>query len=87
MTDLFQPEETAQLSPRLKWMQEPQVKTHYCAAFVGDGDPWCAWDSKNEYKGDGGVPYDPDACGYGQTEDEAIVEFARINNLRLWNET
>lgn len=76
MTELFDIGES--LSPRLKWMREHEVRTFsldegYYEEF--NLDPWECTSNKGNFR-----------KGKGETEDEAIIDFARKNNLRLWNE-
>lgn len=81
MTDeLFEVEES--LSPRLAWMQKHKIRTHH-APWVEEA-PWSAWHPDNE--SEEGLPMDPEACGYGMNEDEAIVDLAKKLNIKLWNE-
>ena len=74
-------------SPRLKWIRERNVSTKLNENVQpGDEDefsvetiyPWCA------YVGTPDFPR-PDA-GYGNTEEEAIVDLAKLKGWRLWNE-
>ena len=75
-------------SPRLKWLREHKVSTHFNKDVQpGDEDefsgetiyPWCAYVGPLEY---------PRAdAGYGNTEHDAVVELAIINDWKLWNET
>lgn len=74
-------------SPRLRWLKKHDVHTHHNKNVQpGDEDelsgetiyPWVA------YKGLPNFPM-PNA-GYGNTEHEAIVDWAIKNNVRLWNE-
>lgn len=78
--ELFQIDES--LSPRLRWMQQHKFRTHH-APWCEDS-PWSAWHPENE--SEQGLPTDPEACGYGMDEDEAIVDLAKKLNLKLWNE-
>lgn len=71
-------------SPRLAWIKKHGVKTH-CAPHCCEA-PWCAWFAGNEYVGNPGIPDNPDACGYGHSEDEAIQDLAVGYNVPLWNE-
>ena len=80
MSELFDIEPS--LSPRLKWINEHQFRTHH-APWIEEG-PWSAWGPQNETPE--GLPMDPEACGFGMTEDDAIVDPAKKLNLKLWNE-
>jgi hypothetical protein len=82
------------LSPRLQWVAEHQIRVHYCAGIGCGGLPWCAWLPSNDDVIDigphdalkhGGLPIDPDACGYGHTEIEALEQLATIHRLRHWS--
>ena len=68
-------------SPRLKWMREQGVKTHHAPHC--EDSPWCAWFWDNC---ENGLPIDPERCGYGMTEQDAVVDLAKKNNVKLWNE-
>jgi hypothetical protein len=85
VSDLFHIEES--LSPRLKWMQEHKVCTEFeeTAVTRPKDYPWEAYSHVDDLDDDEDdpTPY----YGWGATEEEAIVDFARKNNLRLWNET
>ena len=74
-------------SPRLKWMRERKVSTHFNKDVqLGDEDefsgetiyPWCAFT---------GEPKFPRLdAGYGNTEHESIVALAILKGWKLWNE-
>lgn len=81
MNELFDIPE--QLSPRLAWIQKHDVRTHFSTACPES--PWSAWLPANQPNPDG-IPADPEACGYGMKQDDAIADLARKSNLRLWNE-
>ena len=76
---LFDSPETP--SPRLSWMRERGVRSHH-APHCADS-PWCAWFPNNDSNG---IPEDPELCGYGETEADAVVSLARIYQVKLWNE-
>lgn len=85
MTELFPPHEVAKDSPRMTWIQKHGVKTHH-APHCGDS-PWCAWERSNYPDGDEkGIPNNPELCGYGMTEAEAIQDMAKINRIPMWSE-
>ncbi len=81
--ELFPPEAVAALSPRLEWIARRKVRTHY--AIHCEDSPWCAWFPDNEVEIEG-MPNDPEACGYGDTEDEAITSLCKRYRVPLWNE-
>lgn len=83
--ELFDMESVKQDSPKLAW-----IKKHNAVAYKsrGSGDepdwmPWCAWLPDNE---ECGIPVDPEKCGYGHTEEEALRDLGVVNNITLWNE-
>ncbi len=87
--ELFPIEAVSQDSPKVAWMRKHGVKTHYSPHCESDDDggPWAAWERSNYPNGDAdGIPRDPELCGYGMTEDEAIRNMAAINRIPLWNE-
>ena len=74
-------------SPRLKWMREHNVSTHFDKDVQPDEEdeftgetifPWAAYSGKPELKRQG--------VGFGNTEHEAIVELAIRKDWKLWNE-
>jgi hypothetical protein len=87
MSDLFPIPET--LSPRLAWMRENRVRTHYQIKFEGMNDgqpdpnmlPWCAWLPSND---DNTIPKDPDLCGYGATEIDALMDLVAVTGVKGW---
>jgi hypothetical protein len=91
MNELFPADTVTQLSPRLLWMKKHQVRVH-CAEFMKEDpeeEPYCVWlpanDAFPEVAPDS-VPNDPTKCGYGKTEEEALVALAKLENIPLWNE-
>jgi hypothetical protein len=82
--ELFPPDSVAMISPRLAWIKKHGVRTHHSRAFEdAEWLPWCAafgepFEVINE-QGDG-------ALGFGQTEDEAIIDLAVKFDVKLWNE-
>jgi hypothetical protein len=74
-------------SPRLKWIRGHALRTHY-DKDVSPGDeceisgeklyPWVAFTGAPNFPR-------PDA-GYGNTEDEALCDWAIKMEVRLWNE-
>lgn len=61
-------------SPRLLWMEKHGVWTSK-TNFVDFEQPEHAWKAEAAGK-----------IGVGPTEDDAIVDLAKIMNLKLWNE-
>ena len=78
MNELFDPASVSSKSPRLRWMERHKLKTEFCKHIPEA--PWAAWD------GDLQTVIKNDLLGTGLTEADATVEWARINNVRLWNE-
>lgn len=72
MNELFQIEESK--SPRLRWMDKHGVWTQKTNAEEYE-DPEHAWKAQ-------AAGY----VGFGPTEDDAIVELARLMGIALWNE-
>jgi hypothetical protein len=83
MSDLFPIPET--LSPRLAWMRENRVRTHFNQSFADAKDkeaqPWCAWLPSND---DNTIPKDPDLCGYGATEIDALLDLVAVTRVKGW---
>lgn len=82
MKELFPEESVKKDSPRLAWIKKHKIQTHLAKhmADAGEDDPWSAW------IGDAIPPDNPDELGYGNTEDDAILDLAKGCNLKLWNE-
>jgi hypothetical protein len=72
-------------SPRLQWIERHGIQTHHAPHMKEDGTPWSAWLPSNQHSS--GLPMDPEACGYGMTEDEAMIDLAIKNRMKGWNET
>jgi hypothetical protein len=77
------------LSPRLEWMKKHDVRTHLQELMREEGSPWSAWLPAHDWDSECSTCY---ACefeehvGFGMTKDDAIVNLAKKNNLKLWNE-
>lgn len=93
--ELFPVELVSMDSPRLAWLKmvregrtkHGKVRTHYTADIAFEDDPWCAWFDDNSTGPDGeGMPDNPDACGYGATEEDALINLATGYGVPLWNE-
>lgn len=80
MSDLFPAEQMAMDSPRLAWVKRYNVRVHHVATCPA---PWSAWFPGNE---ENGLPSEPELCGYGQTEEEALRDLGVRNDFPLWNE-
>lgn len=86
MSELFDIKSVKQDSPRFAWMKHYGVKVKNCPdVTVGDeGEfgneqwPWYAFAHEASQ---------PEDFVGGETEDEALANFAKSKNLRLWNET
>jgi hypothetical protein len=72
MSDLFTIEES--LSPRLAWMQK-----HGITAMQSESGPWTAWSSLIQGR-------TAQNLGFGDSEDEAITQWALKLGISLWNE-
>jgi ethanolamine utilization protein EutQ (cupin superfamily) len=68
-------------SPRLKWMKKHGIKT-FCSGKAQDfdGKPWNCW------TGDLCEAMESNTLAIGETEADTIAAWAKINNVRLWNE-
>jgi hypothetical protein len=76
------------LSPRLAWMKNHRIRTHEWKQVEGDHNTfshlgfgrWVAYVGKMpDLEGEGNY------C-HGDTEDEAVVNLARANGWKNWNE-
>ena len=79
MSELF--EITATLSPKAVWIQKHDLN-FYCSGKSEDfgGEPWNCWKGSLELAIEIGETYS------GATPDDALVAWAKANNVRLWNE-
>lgn len=81
MSDLFEVPEM--LSPRLAWMKKHKVKTEQTPKNMVDeedefGNTCAAWYAMFRVPGKTAVG--------GDTEQDAICNFAKYHRLKLWNE-
>lgn len=81
MNELFSKEEVSKDSPRLAWLKKHQIVTYFCEHLDPEECPWCAWIGEKD-----NPPEDPELCGYGLTEGDAIVALCKANGIKLWNE-
>jgi hypothetical protein len=84
MSELFDAQMGEGKSPRLKWLEKHGLKTHdYGAAFVSPetGHEFGRWTCylESDY-------YTFSKWANGETEADAIADWARLNGVRLWNE-
>jgi hypothetical protein len=86
--ELFDPTTFAMLSPRLAWRKRHGVQTLHNRDFEDDAEylPWISWLASDCSEPDGIPNCDPESCGYGKSEDEAMCDLAVKRNIRLWNE-
>lgn len=85
-TELFAPETVAMKSPRLLWLESNDIRTADCGSGgdspeTGEYKRWCCW------SGDMGQAMSDGPLAEGDTEDEAITEWAKMHDIRLWNES
>jgi len=88
VSELFSIEET--LSPRLRWISEHEVRTHLQELMREEGSPWSAWLPRHDWDNKCSTCYGAefeDLVGFGMNKDDAIVDLALKNNLKLWNES
>lgn len=79
MPDLFNIPPT--LSPRLAWIKKHGVTIH-CSKLLTDDD----LEKYAAYIGDETEAIRSGRVGFGQTEDEALVDLAKLLGVPLWNE-
>lgn len=72
------------LSPKLRWMEKHEVKTSFregdCAAWE-----WVAWNGKLS-ECDHIRKIGPDLMGWGETEDDALFDLAKVHDWPMWHE-
>lgn len=88
-TELFSEDVGRQDSPRLVWSKKHAIRTHHAEHMCGPEDePYCCWLPDNDAKQDLGrpIPDNADDCGYGKTEEQAMVALAQRHGIPLWNE-
>lgn len=80
MSELFPIASITKLTPRAAWMKKYGLDTFTAWDEWNDKDMWYCWNPiKNDIT-------DDDDIGIGETEHDAICEWAIKNNVRLWNE-
>lgn len=81
MTDeLFPISAVSKESPKLVWIRRHGIKTNFDDSLELEEHPWSAWQGNLDYA------IEADNFGTGETEEDAIVNWARRNEVRLWNE-
>lgn len=66
-------------SPRILWMRKHDVKVV--------PEVWDEFNDRERWAAYTGLIDDLPELHFGDTADDAIVEFAKKNNLKLWNES
>ncbi len=86
-SEMFAPEAVAMLSPKLLWVQTHDLHVWHTPDLVGDEED----DQGNEIKpwtcakmSAGGPALS--RCGTGDTEEEALADYAAKHGLGLWNQ-
>lgn len=72
-------------SPRLRWLEKYNLQT-IDTGLEGGECPESGHEYKRWIAGPRDVPPEPDTWSEGDTEDEAIAQWARERGIRLWNE-
>lgn len=83
--ELFLVEES--LSPRLEWLKTHQVRTHDHPDM--EDMRWAAWLPLHDWSPTESNCYAPGSArdvGYGETEADAIIDLAKKNKIKLWNQ-
>ncbi len=77
------------LSPRLAWMRQHEVTTHYHKpGMFGDDEGWSAFiGSWDEITGNCVEMEEQGRLCYGHSEQEAVERLAKGQGWRLWNES
>lgn len=87
MSELFNLPET--LSPRLQWMQDHKVRTHHQPLMDEEGTGWTAWLPEHDWDATHPDCYNPefeDSVGMAANKEDAIMDMAIKNNIKLWNQ-
>jgi len=91
MNELFPPEQVALKSPMMQWMEKHNLTTFDC--LNGGECPetgtefkrWCCFvggDIQEAFQ----EAFKEGTIGEGDTRDEAVSNWAKINKVPLWNE-
>ena len=64
-------------SPKQKWIERHNLNTSEAPELA---EPWSCW------AGNLSAALDAGTVAHGNTEEDAIVQWAIQNNVRLWNE-
>lgn len=86
--ELFHVEES--LSPMRLWIKEHDIRVHYTAEADEDQPddsmhlPWCAWLADNDCRSGACAPEKEDACGYGLTEADALIDLCVKHKIAPW---
>lgn len=90
--NLFDVPET--LSPRLAWLKKHEIKTLHRDDLSDEAGRWEAYVGEYQFAIDetfadresGFYPDESPFLAWGETEDDAILELAKNNGWKLWNE-
>lgn len=85
MSELFPPESVSMKSPRLEWLERHRLVLHDFGA--GGESPETGMDFKRWVCRVQEPDFTERDCGaHGDTQEDAIADWARRNGVKLWNE-
>jgi len=78
--EMFDSKSVEKDSPRLAWFKKHNVSTYRTPHMADEDEPWNCWSGPLQ------EAVNNNRYATGETEDEAIANWAIENEVRLWNE-